>query len=85
MIEYENRAEHWRLTRRFALIVLGATVLLLLIAPLVAGMFDWVFILRLPVAFYLSAQGLIIVSIAVIFWYASRQERADRRYGATED
>lgn len=85
MIEYEHRAEHWRLTRRFGLIVLAATTLLLLIGPLIAGQFDWVFIMRLPVAFYLSAQGLVIIAIAVVFWYASRQEQTDRRYGATED
>ena len=85
MIEYEHRADHWRLTRRFALSVLAATILLLLIGPLIAGQFDWVFVMRLPVAFYLSAQGLVIIAIAVLYWYASRQERTDRRFGATED
>lgn len=85
MIEYEHRADHWRWTRRFGLSVLGATMLMLLVAPLIAGMFDWVFVMRLPVAFYLSAQGMVIICIAVIFWYTSRQEATDRRFGATED
>lgn len=85
MIEYEHRADHWRWTSRFGLAVLVATVLLILVAPLIAGQFDWVFVMRLPVAFYLSAQGLIIIAIAVVFWYSTRQERTDRRFGATED
>lgn len=85
MIDYEHRPEHWRLTSRFGLIIVATALLLVLLGTLFSGLLNQVFFLRLPIGFYFASQGLVIVCIALVFWFANRQERTDRRYGATED
>ncbi|MCC7427490.1 MAG: DUF4212 domain-containing protein [Alphaproteobacteria bacterium] len=42
-------------------------------------------ILGFPLGFYMAAQGSLIVFVAALFWFASRQNAIDEKYGVAED
>ena len=37
-----------------------------------------------PLAYYMSAQGSIVVFVVLIFWFANRQEKIDEEFGFAE-
>ena len=37
-----------------------------------------------PLAYYMCAQGSIIIFVVLIFWFANRQEKIDEEFGFTE-
>ena len=37
-----------------------------------------------PLAYYMSAQGSIVIFVVLIFWFAGRQEKIDEEFGFTE-
>jgi len=41
-------------------------------------------ILGFPLGFYMAAQGSLIVFVALIFWFARRQDAIDRECGVAE-
>ena len=42
-------------------------------------------ILGFPLGFYIAAQGSLIVFVALVFWYSSRQDAIDRKFGVAEE
>jgi putative solute:sodium symporter small subunit len=42
-------------------------------------------ILGFPLGFYMAAQGSLIVFVIMLFWFASAQDKVDRRYGFAEE
>lgn len=84
MIEYEQRVPHWRWTMILAVFCLAIVGASTLAAVLFVDVLNTMTVLRFPVGFYLAAQGAIIVIVALLFWFSDRQERLDRKYGASE-
>jgi putative solute:sodium symporter small subunit len=41
-------------------------------------------ILGFPLGFYMAAQGSLIIFVALIFWFANRQDAIDREFGVAE-
>jgi putative solute:sodium symporter small subunit len=41
--------------------------------------------LGFPLGFYMAAQGSLIAFVLMLFWFASAQDRIDRRYDVAED
>jgi putative solute:sodium symporter small subunit len=41
-------------------------------------------ILGFPLGFYMAAQGSLIIFVALIFWFANRQDAIDRACGVAE-
>jgi putative solute:sodium symporter small subunit len=41
-------------------------------------------ILGFPLGFYMAAQGSLIVFVAMLFWFARRQDAIDREFGVAE-
>lgn len=85
MIDDEQRPRYWRYRLFLALgavaVILACVVLLpYLVVQLNSGMF-----LSFPFGYYLTAQGVIIGLIVLVYWLAVRQEATDRKFGATED
>ena len=37
-----------------------------------------------PLAYYMCAQGSIIIFVVLIFWFANRQEKIDEEFGFAE-
>ena len=41
--------------------------------------------LGFPLGFYMAAQGSLIAFVLMLFWFASAQDRIDRKYDVAED
>jgi putative solute:sodium symporter small subunit len=41
--------------------------------------------LGFPLGFYMAAQGSLIAFVLMLFWFASAQDRIDRRHDVAED
>ena len=37
-----------------------------------------------PLAYYMCAQGSVIIFVVLIFWFANRQEKIDEEFGFAE-
>ena len=76
---------HWRANLRLiaVLLVVWATVSLvlgiLLVEPLNRWQIGW-----LPLGFWFAQQGSIYIFVVLIFIYAWRMDRLDRRFGVHE-
>jgi putative solute:sodium symporter small subunit len=77
-----GQTRRWRDTARLSLAVLVALVILVLFfvslveAPEQRGF---------PLGLVIAATGLPVAITLLVFWFAERQERIDRRHGLYED
>ena len=85
MIEKEQRPVHWRETVAFMAAVIGTLVAGIVLLVVFTNLLDAIRALGFPIGFYMMAQGGLIACVIAAFWFASRQERIDRRHGAMED
>ena len=69
----------------WAAVALSAVVVFAVLAPLNVDSLNGVIVLGFPLGFLLAAQGGLIALVALAFWFVNRQERTDRRHGASED
>lgn len=76
---------YWRATLRltFVLLVLWAAVSFL--PGWFAAELNSVDFLGWPLGFYMAAQGALLVFLAIVWLYAYRMDRLDRRFGVRED
>jgi putative solute:sodium symporter small subunit len=75
-----NADTYWYRTRRLMLVALGLWIVLAVVLPLFVVPLNRIIVpfLDLPLGFLMAAQGTLIVLIAVLFWFARRQDRIDR-------
>lgn len=76
---------HWADTQRLTYIVLGLWVFFGFIVHIFAPALNKIVILGFPLGFYMAAQGSLIAFVVMLFWFANRQDKIDRRYGFAED
>lgn len=81
----DQSAQLWRRTRLLAVLLVGAVLAAAIILPFAIRPFNTISILGFPLGIFLLAQGLVIMLVVAAFWFASYQERIDRRHGAMED
>ncbi len=82
----ESQVEaHWADTQRLTYIVLGLWALFSFIIHFFAPALNKIVILGFPLGFYMAAQGSLIAFVVMLFWFANRQDKIDRRYGFAED
>jgi len=85
MIEADHRRLHWQGTKVNAFVAIAILMGIILFAGVFAGLFSsWSF-LGFPFAFYLAAQGAFVMMIILVYWFLGRQEKTDRRHGASEE
>ena len=79
-----NKEKHWEKTRGLMI----ATLIVWFIFSIVIFMFgeglNNASFLGYPLAYYMCAQGSIIVFVVLIFWFANRQEKIDEEFGFAE-
>lgn len=85
MTEDEQRARLWRRTWVLAAIIIAATLLAVIVLPFAVVPLNTVTVLAFPLGIFLLAQGVVIALVVVVIWFASFQERIDRRHGAMDD
>ena len=79
-----NKEKHWEKTK--------GLMILTLIIWFIAGYLIFMFgsslnnssFLGYPLAYYMCAQGSIIIFVILIFWFANKQEKIDEEFGFTE-
>ena len=79
-----NKAKQWEKTK--------GLMILTLIIWFIAGYLIFMFgsslnnssFLGYPLAYYMCAQGSIVIFVVLIFWFANKQEKIDEEFGFTE-
>ena len=79
-----NKEKHWGKTKG----LMVTTLIIWFIFSIVIFMFGEGMnegsFLGYPLAYYMSAQGSIVVFVVLIFWFANRQEKIDEEFGFAE-
>lgn len=73
-------AGYWQRTRRLAVWLVLAWIVLVLLLPQAAAQLEVIAVMGIPLGYYASAQGLLIALVIAAFWFAYRQRRIDGRY-----
>ena len=76
--------EYWKKTRRLTIGIL-TIIILAVLAVIFVPFLPKLTILGFPIEFYVAAQGIILLIIAIAFWFLIRQEHLDRSYKMGED
>ena len=75
---------YWARTKRLMIICLVIWAIFGFGIHLFATALNQIVILGFPLGFYMAAQGSLIVFVALIFWFARRQDAIDRESGVAE-
>lgn len=81
----ERRQEYWRRTLRITAILLAIWFLVTYVVIWFAVPLNQFTFLGFPLAFYMGAQGALIVYVALIVFYAWYMNRLDREFGVSEE
>ncbi len=76
---------HWSETTRLTMIMLAIWATFSFFIHFLAPALNKIHILGFPLGFYMAAQGSLIVFVAQLFWFASAQDKIDRKYGMAEE
>ena len=85
MIDDEHRPRHWLYTLLLALGAVAIILLCVILLPFLVVELNTGTFLSFPFGFYMTAQGVMIGLIVLVYWLATRQEETDQKFGATED
>ena len=79
-----NKERHWEKTKGLMLLTLAIWfVFSIVIFMFGEGLNNGSF-LGYPLAYYMCAQGSIIIFVVLIFWFANSQEKIDEEFGFAE-
>jgi len=83
--EQAVRDRHQLRTLAVAVTTVSAVLCAVFVAILYAVSLNRLWFLHFPLGFYLLAQGLLIFTVVVGFWYVRVQERIDHTRSASEE
>jgi putative solute:sodium symporter small subunit len=81
----ERHREYWRRNLRITAVLLAIWFLVTFVPVYFARSLNEITFLGWPLAFYMGAQGALIVYVIIIGYYARVMNRLDREYGVSED
>jgi putative solute:sodium symporter small subunit len=81
----EKQREYWRRNLRLTSILLGIWFIATFVVIYYARELDDIVLFGFPFAFYMGAQGSLIIYVLVIWFYARRMNALDKEYGVDED
>lgn len=81
----ERRKEYWRRTLRITAILLSIWFLVTYVVIWFAVPLNQFTFLGFPFAFYMGAQGSLVVYVVLIVFYAWYMNRLDREFGVSEE
>ena len=79
-----NKEKHWGKTKGLMIITLLIWFIFSIFIFIFGEGMNEASFLGYPLAYYMSAQGSIVVFVVLIFWFANRQEKIDEEFGFTE-
>jgi putative solute:sodium symporter small subunit len=80
-----RRIEYWRRTLRLTAILMAIWFLVTYVVIWFAVPLNQFTFLGFPFAFYMGAQGSLIVYVLLIVFYARYMNRLDREFGVAEE
>lgn len=84
-ITEERRKEYWRRTLRVTAILLSIWFVVTYVVIFFAVPLNEFTFLGFPFAFYMGAQGALVVYVVLIVFYAWYMNRLDREFGVAEE
>ena len=79
-----NKERHWEKTRGLMLLTLAVWLVFSIVIFMYGEGLNNGSFLGYPLAYYMCAQGSIIIFVVLIFWFANRQEKIDEEFGFAE-
>ena len=80
----DRHRAYWRTNLRLTLALLAVWFLVIFVGAYFAVALNEYSFLGIPLAFYLFAQGALLVFIVIIAIYVRTMNRLDRKYGVAE-
>jgi putative solute:sodium symporter small subunit len=80
-----RRAEYWRRTVSVTVILLAIWFVVTYVVAFFAVPLNKISFFGFPFAFYMGAQGALVIYVAIIFFYARYMNKLDREFGVAED
>jgi putative solute:sodium symporter small subunit len=80
-----RRAEYWKKTVTMTVVLLAIWFVVSYVVAYFAIPINRISFFGFPLAFYVGAQGALIVYVLIIFLYARYMNKLDRDYGVAED
>ena len=79
-----NKERHWEKTKGLMMLTLSIWFIFSIVIFMFGESLNNGSFLGYPLAYYMCAQGSIIIFVVLIFWFANRQEKIDEEFGYTE-
>jgi len=79
-----NKERHWEKTRGLMIMTLAIWFIFSIVIFMFGEGLNNSSFLGYPLAYYMCAQGSIVVFVVLIFWFANRQEKIDEEFGFAE-
>ncbi len=84
-VSEETAVRHWRRTRALMWTTLAIWFLASFVVHFFARDLNEIKIIGFPLGFYMAAQGSLIIFVALIFWFARKQNQIDEECGVAEE
>ncbi len=81
----EKHREYWQRNLRLTAVLLAIWFVVTFVVIYFAPQLNDIVIAGFPFAFYMGAQGSLIVYVIIIWYYAHRMNQLDREYGVHEE
>ena len=79
-----NKESHWEKTKGLMMLTLAIWFVFSIVIFMFGESLNNGSFLGYPLAYYMCAQGSIIIFVVLIFWFANRQEKIDEEFGFAE-
>ena len=79
-----NKERHWEKTKGLMILTLAIWFVFSIVIFMFGESLNNGSFLGYPLAYYMCAQGSIVVFVVLIFWFANRQEKIDEEFGFAE-
>ena len=79
-----NKERHWEKTKGLMILTLSIWFIFSIVIFMFGESLNNGSFLGYPLAYYMCAQGSIIIFVVLIFWFANRQEKIDEEFGFGE-
>jgi len=80
----EKHQEYWQRNLRLTTVLLAIWFVATFVVIYFAPQLNDIVIMGFPFAFYMGAQGSLIIYVLIIWYYARRMNQLDNEYGVQE-
>ena len=79
-----NKERHWEKTKGLMMLTLSIWFIFSIVIFMFGESLNNGSFLGYTLAYYMCAQGSIVIFVVLIFWFANRQEKIDEEFGFAE-